>query len=151
MEEGGQAVTQETDALIEADQHHIEDDNWITMSCYWRMSDLARTLERERDEWRKKAVDLHKRATMNKIDRLLFIYAKEGEIIVLNSDEAKYCDIVTARDWKHTMTIDPQAWIENMVNEGPVDEMIAELKGEEPTEQSAIPGDLSAISTRNSP
>jgi hypothetical protein len=88
---------------------------------------------------------------MNKIDRLLFIYAKEGEIIVLNSDEAKYCDVVTARDWKHTMTIDPQAWIENMVNEGPVDKMIAELKGEHQTAKSATSGDLSVVSTINSP
>jgi hypothetical protein len=55
------SLTPETDAMVAADQHHIEDDNWITMSCYWRMSDLARTLERERDEWRKKAVDLHAR------------------------------------------------------------------------------------------
>lgn len=31
------------------------------MSQYFEMVSLARTLERERDEWRKKAVDLHKR------------------------------------------------------------------------------------------
>jgi hypothetical protein len=40
-------TTPRTDAMIASDQHHIEDDNWITMSCYWRMTELARELERE--------------------------------------------------------------------------------------------------------
>ena len=47
--------------MIAADQHHLEDDNFFPATIYWRMCDLARTLERERDEWRKKAVDLHAR------------------------------------------------------------------------------------------
>ena len=42
------------------DQHHLEDDNFFPATVYWRMCDLARALERERDEWRGKAVDLHK-------------------------------------------------------------------------------------------
>ena len=48
------SLTPETDAMVAADQHHLDDE----FPAYWRMCDLARTLERERDEWRKKAVDL---------------------------------------------------------------------------------------------
>jgi len=47
--------------MVAADQHHLEDDNFFPATVYWRMCDLARTLERERDEWRGKAVDLHAR------------------------------------------------------------------------------------------
>lgn len=47
--------------MVAADQHHLEDDNFFPATVYWRICDLARTLERERDEWRKKAVDLHAR------------------------------------------------------------------------------------------
>ena len=54
------SLTPETDAMVAADQHHLEDDNFFPATVYWRMCDLARTLERERDEWRGKAVDLHK-------------------------------------------------------------------------------------------
>jgi hypothetical protein len=46
--------TPETDAMVSADQHHLEDDNFFPASIYWRMCDLARTLERERDEARGK-------------------------------------------------------------------------------------------------
>jgi len=45
--------TPETDALTAADQHHLEDDNFFPATVYWRMCDLARTLERERDEARR--------------------------------------------------------------------------------------------------
>jgi uncharacterized protein YifN (PemK superfamily) len=47
--------------MVAADQHYLEDDTFFPATVYWRMCDLARTLERERDEWRKKAVDLHAR------------------------------------------------------------------------------------------
>lgn len=63
-------LTPETDAIVAADQHHLEDDNFFPATVYWRMCDLARTLERERDEWRKKAVHLHARATENGRDAL---------------------------------------------------------------------------------
>jgi transposase-like protein len=45
--------TPETDAMVSADQHHLEDDNLFSASVYWRMYDLARQLERERDELQK--------------------------------------------------------------------------------------------------
>jgi len=45
--------TPETDAMVSADQHHLEDDNFFSASVYWRICDLARGLERERDEARK--------------------------------------------------------------------------------------------------
>lgn len=47
--------------MIAADQHHLEDDNFFPATIYWRMCDVTRTLERERDSWRSKAVDLHAR------------------------------------------------------------------------------------------
>jgi hypothetical protein len=39
--------TPETDAMVYADQHHLEDDNFFSASVYWRICDLARRLERE--------------------------------------------------------------------------------------------------------
>jgi hypothetical protein len=55
------SLTPETDAMVAADLHRLEDDETCPASAYWRMVELTRTLERERDEWRKKAVDLHAR------------------------------------------------------------------------------------------
>jgi hypothetical protein len=52
--------TPETDALTAADQHHLEDDNFFPATVYWRMCDLARTLERERDEWKAKFLQQNK-------------------------------------------------------------------------------------------
>ena len=45
------SLTPETDALVAADLHHLEDDETCPASAYWRMVELARTMERERDEW----------------------------------------------------------------------------------------------------
>ena len=47
--------------MLAADLHHLEDDETCPASAYWRMVELTRTLERERDAWRGKAVDLHAR------------------------------------------------------------------------------------------
>jgi ABC-type Zn2+ transport system substrate-binding protein/surface adhesin len=88
---------------------------------------------------------------MNKIDRLLFIYCKDGKSAVLDADEAQHDHLMISNGWKHTATIDPHLWVAAVLNEGRAEEMIAELKGEEPTEQSSTSGDLSAISTSNSP
>jgi len=52
--------TPETDALTAADQHHLEDDNFFPATVYWRMCDMARTLERERDEWKAKYIQQNK-------------------------------------------------------------------------------------------
>jgi hypothetical protein len=43
-------TTQETDALIAADLHHLEDDETCPASAYWRMADLCREMERQRGE-----------------------------------------------------------------------------------------------------
>ena len=48
--------TPETNALIATDQHHLEDDQFMPASTYWRMCDLARKLERERDQWQMNAL-----------------------------------------------------------------------------------------------
>lgn len=55
------SLTPETDEMVAADLHHMEDDETCPASAYWRMVELTRTLERERDSWRGKAVDLHAR------------------------------------------------------------------------------------------
>lgn len=55
-----ESLTPETDAMIQTDAHRIEEYS-APRTAYIRMCELARTLERERDEWRKKAVDLHAR------------------------------------------------------------------------------------------
>jgi hypothetical protein len=39
--------TPETDAMVYADQHHFEHDNFFFASVYWRMCNLARRIERE--------------------------------------------------------------------------------------------------------
>jgi hypothetical protein len=52
--------TPETNALIATDQHHLEDDQFMPVSTYWRMCDLARKLERERDEWKAKYIQQNK-------------------------------------------------------------------------------------------
>jgi hypothetical protein len=53
------SLTRETDQLEECDQYKVDED-YAEYNAYCRMVEHARTLERERDEWRKKAVDLHK-------------------------------------------------------------------------------------------
>ena len=45
--------------MMETDAHRIEEYS-APLTADRRMCELARTLERERDEWREKAVDLHK-------------------------------------------------------------------------------------------
>ena len=45
--------------MLETDWHRLEEYS-APLSAYKRMTELCRTLERERDEWRKKAVGLHK-------------------------------------------------------------------------------------------
>ena len=47
--------------MMETDAHRIEEYS-APLTAYRRMCDLARTLERERDKWRKKAVELHARS-----------------------------------------------------------------------------------------
>jgi hypothetical protein len=54
------SLTRETDQLEECDQYKVDED-YAEYNAYRRMVEHARTLERERDEWRKKAVDLHAR------------------------------------------------------------------------------------------
>jgi hypothetical protein len=49
--------TPETDAMVAADLHHLEDDETCPASAYWRMAELTRTLERERDEARDELQD----------------------------------------------------------------------------------------------
>jgi hypothetical protein len=55
-------LTPETDAMVETDAHRIEEYS-APLTAYIRICELARTLERERDECRGKAVDLHSRAS----------------------------------------------------------------------------------------
>jgi hypothetical protein len=45
-------ATPETDALIAADLHHLEDDQTCPASAYWRMADRCREMERQRNEAR---------------------------------------------------------------------------------------------------
>jgi hypothetical protein len=45
-------TTPETDALIAADLHHLEHDETCPASAYWRMANLCRDMERQRDKLR---------------------------------------------------------------------------------------------------
>lgn len=53
METMTDTPTPETNALIATDQHHLEDDQFMPASTYWRMCDFARKLERELAEARR--------------------------------------------------------------------------------------------------
>jgi hypothetical protein len=50
-----------------------------------------------------------------KLDRMLFIYALEGKIMCLSAEEIEDAELLAA-GWKHTATIDPARWIEEMAN-----------------------------------
>lgn len=50
-----------------------------------------------------------------KLDRMLFIYALEGVIKCLSAEEIQEEELL-AEGWKHTATIDPARWIEEMAN-----------------------------------
>ncbi|MEY3895203.1 MAG: hypothetical protein RLZZ214_722 [Verrucomicrobiota bacterium] len=65
-------ATPETNAMVAADQHHLDDDNFFPATVYWRMCDLARTLERERDEARAMASDMRNQFEKASTARLFF-------------------------------------------------------------------------------
>ena len=50
-----------------------------------------------------------------KLDRMLFIYALNGVIKCLSAEEIQEAELLAA-GWKHTATIDPARWIEEMAN-----------------------------------
>jgi hypothetical protein len=50
-----------------------------------------------------------------KLDRMLFIYALNGVIKCLSAQEIQEAELLAA-GWKHTATIDPARWIEEMAN-----------------------------------
>ena len=50
-----------------------------------------------------------------KLDRMLFIYALNGKIKCLSAEEIQEDELLAA-GWKHTATIDPARWIEEMAN-----------------------------------
>lgn len=61
---------------------------------------------------------------MNNIDYTLFVYAKEGDVIVLSVEEAK-----TPPDgWKYTDTLDARRFIEYLCNESDKDILLT-IKG----------------------
>ena len=51
--------TPETDAMLEADWYRLEEYS-APLSAYKRMTELCRTLERERDEWKAKYIQQNK-------------------------------------------------------------------------------------------
>ena len=63
-----------------------------------------------------------------KLDRMLFIYALNGVIKCLSAEEIQEAELLAA-GWKHTATIDPARWIEEMANghESPSD-MLDEIQ-----------------------
>jgi hypothetical protein len=50
-------TTLETDALIAADLHHLEDDHTCPASAYWRIANMCRDMERRSNEDRELAQD----------------------------------------------------------------------------------------------
>jgi len=50
-------------------------------------------------------------------ERMLFIYAKEGQVKAYSAEEIRPIEIDLKRDgWHHTATIDPARWIEELAN-----------------------------------
>jgi superfamily II DNA helicase RecQ len=53
----------------------------------------------------------------NQINRVLFVYARDGIIKCLNYDEAtQIAEQLKREGWEHTATIDSARWIEAIVN-----------------------------------
>ena len=63
-------------------------------------------------------------------DTFLFVYAKDGKIRCLTTDQAIEMDVLKEKDWKHTATLNSVLWIEALVNGDNADELINELKVE---------------------
>lgn len=63
-------------------------------------------------------------------DTFLFVYAKDGKIRCLTTDQAIEMDALKDKDWKHTATLNSVRWIEAVVNGDNAEELINELKGE---------------------
>lgn len=50
-------------------------------------------------------------------DRMLFIYAKDGQVKCYSAEEIRPIEIHLKQDgWHHTATIDPARWIEELAN-----------------------------------
>ena len=64
------------------------------------------------------------------IDTFVFVYAKNGKIRCLTTDQAIEMDVLEEKDWKHTATLNSALWIEAGVNGDNADELINELRGE---------------------
>lgn len=64
------------------------------------------------------------------IDTFVFVYAKDGKIRCLTTDQAIEVDALEEKDWKHTATLNSVLWIEALVNGDNADELINELKGD---------------------
>lgn len=63
------------------------------------------------------------------IDTFIFVYAKDGKISCLTTDEAIKMDSLKDNGWKHTATVNSVRWIEAVVNGDNAAELINELKG----------------------
>lgn len=54
---------------------------------------------------------------LTRIDRILFVYAKNNQLRCLTADEARGRELdLLAEGWHHTATIDPAKWIESLPN-----------------------------------
>ena len=63
-------------------------------------------------------------------DTFVFVYAKDGKIRCLTTDQAIEMDTLKEKDWKHTATLNSVRWIEALVNGDNAGELINELKGQ---------------------
>ncbi len=58
----------------------------------------------------------------------LFIYAKDGKILVKDLDQSHYCHKAMLKDgWKHTATINPAIFIQNLHNQCNYEEMVKQI------------------------
>lgn len=63
-----------------------------------------------------------------KTQTFLFIYSRKGEVKVLNLNDATVFEQSKERKkWKHTATIDPCVFIENLCNRCPDEQIIDEI------------------------
>ncbi len=67
------------------------------------------------------------------IERILFVYARNGIIQCLNLEDSTNLGAQLKKEgWKHTMTMDPARWIEAIANPSTLNgdkNLIQELKG----------------------
>lgn len=84
--------------MVATDLHHLEDDETCPASVYWRMVELARTLERELDQWVAKAEELSAERESNAMQALAYEAERDEAKKLLESSKRARASLSEACD-----------------------------------------------------